>query len=450
MRILSNLGAMTLEYLVDLIRINTVNPPGNEVEACKYLKNILKKEDIPFTAIESAPGRGNIVARLKGSGTKRPFLLNAHLDVVPVERDKWSFDPFGSVIDNGFLYGRGAIDMKQMVAMALSILVTLRRECIFPSRDLIVAFVADEEAGCQFGSAFLVKNQKDLIDAEYGLTEGGGFALKVKNNTYISVCIAEKGVLWLRLDVHGQAGHASVPISTNAVVRLSNLVSKISRIKFPTHLSEPMKQFFFTLARNNAEKLTKKAFYRLFLNKRFTPYLMPIVLGLVEDNNGFNAMVRNTLTPTNLKAGSKENVIPSIASVNLDCRLLPGFSSENFLKDVKKRLTKEELTYTTFTILQDQGPSASRIDTPFYKKITQTIAKVIPEAIPIPFLTPGFTDAHFYRKLGMHMYGFIPMNVSSGNEFLRLFHGNNERISLENLDFGSNTLMDLTRSVLFE
>lgn len=448
---LSRLGSKTLDYLKALVRYDTTNPPGYEREACLYIAGLLKEEGIPFQTIEPKPGRMSLVSRLEGTKSKRPFLLNAHLDVVPAEREKWRHNPFGGDIEDGFLYGRGTLDMKQMAAMALSILIALKQEASRAPRDLIVSFVADEEAGCSLGSAQLVNQHPDWVDAEFGLTEGGGFALRLFGNTLLTVCVAEKGVLWVRLKASGFPGHASVPLPQSAANRLVRALSVLIDRPFPLKLTPTMRAFFAVLGQKGLSPWSVRAFIRTLLaSKPLERLLLPFTLKTGSDPNALAAMLQNTVSLTRLQAGIKENVVPSHAVADLDCRLLPGADSGTFLESLKSRLLKKDLEHLHFEILQDQPASESKIDSALYRAIENTIKNRLPRARAIPFLTPGFTDAHYYRKLGMTMYGFIPMETSSGDEFVRLIHGHDERISLKNIDFGVNFLMELTKHMLFK
>lgn len=448
---MSALGRATLEHFAALVRFDTSNPPGNEREACLYIARILEREGVPFQTVEPSPGRINLVARLEGTKAKRPFLLNAHLDVVPAEREKWRHDPFGAVIEDGYLYGRGTLDMKQMAAMALGILVTLKREGTKPPRDLIAAFVADEEAGCGMGSAYLVARNPDWVDAEFGLTEGGGFVLPILGKTFVTVCVAEKGVLWVRLHAFGKPGHASVPTPESATLRLVQTLGSLLNLPLPLTLTPPMRAFFATLGKKGQSPWQARAFIRAMLRAKGLEHrLLPLTLKKGPDSHALGAMLRNTVALTRLEAGVKENVIPSSARADLDCRLLPGETSGQFLETLKASIPKEHKEHVRFEVLQDQGASASPAESPLYRAIGKTIEHYLPESGPIPFLTPGFTDAHHYRKLGMTMYGFIPMEASSGTEFVRLIHGHDERISLKNIDFGATVLMELTKRMLFE
>ena len=205
-------------HLQNLLRINTTNPPGNEIEAVKYLSGVLTKEAIPHQIFEPAPGRASLVARLKGNGSKRPLLLTSHLDVVPAEGKKWERAPFSGDLKDGFIWGRGALDMKQMTVMELMMLLTVKREGLPLSRDLIFAAVADEEAGCKWGSKWLVANKPELIDAEYALNEVGGFSLHIDRHVFYPIGVAEKGFCWFKVTAQGEPGHGSLPHDDQAAV----------------------------------------------------------------------------------------------------------------------------------------------------------------------------------------------------------------------------------------
>ncbi len=429
----------TITHLQNLLRINTTNPPGNEIAAVTYLAEILKKEGIPFQIFEPSPGRANLVARLKGSGEKKPLLLTAHLDVVPAEAAQWSHSPFSGDLADGCLWGRGAVDMKQMAVMELMMLLLAKRQGISLSRDIIFAAVADEEAGCEWGSKWLVENKKELLDAEYALNEVGGFSLYVDGageKIFYPIGVAERGVCWLTLKAKGNPGHGSMPHAHQAVVKLSQAAHQLGTKDFPFHSHPVTRDFISTLAsyQGGIRKLILKFLLIPGLNSFILKYLIP-----ADKSYKFKPLFRNTVSPTILHAGDKVNVIPSTAEMKIDGRILPGQTIELFLRELEKIMGVE----LEQEINCAHEPTTSSYPNEFYRHLTQTLIRHDPQAVPVPYLIPGFTDSAHYRKLGIKCYGFVPLKLPRDMNFSEMFHGHNERVPVEGLMFGVKVLWDV-------
>ena len=430
-----------LGFLKDLIRINTTNPPGGEKAAADYIAGILKKEDIPFTLLESAPGRGNVVARLRGSGKKPPLLLNAHLDVVAAEPEHWTYDPFGAVEEGGYVWGRGALDMKNMAAMSLSCLLLLKRQAVALERDVIFAGVADEEAGSEYGALFLVNEHPELVRAEYVLNEVGGYTMHIGDSRLYPIQIAEKGICWFEITAHGEPGHGSMPHPKNAVNRLARAVADLSRTRLPQHNTPVVENFIKTLAKSAS--FPQSAVLPLLLQSAVGPKLLDFLEQKATDQAiSLNAMLRNTVSPTILKAGTKVNVIPSKASVQVDGRMIPGQNTETFLEEIR-RVIGEDLEIKILT--QHEG-TVFDTDTDLYRAIERAIRGNDPEGRPVPYMIPGFTDSFAYGRLGSACYGFVPMQLPKDLNFSRLFHGHDERIPVEGFAWGVQVLYELVSS----
>lgn len=432
----SELQAEAVGYLGDLLRINTTNPPGNEIFACEYLARVLARENIESTILEAAPGRGNIVARLRGDGRAAPLLLMAHLDVVPVEAARWKYDPFGGEIRDGFMYGRGALDTKDLVAMELAVMLWLKRQRVPLARDVIFMANADEEAGGHYGAGWLVKQHPDLIRAEYAINEGGGFGTAILGKRIYTVQTGEKGTARFTLRAHGKPGHASIPQRDNAVLKLARGLEKLGGASFPLHVT--------TTARNYVEGLAKALGGQMGNNLR----------GVLDGKNGkralehlaldegmrgmLYAMLHNTATPTKLAAGNKINVIPSVAEAQVDARLVPGQTAETFLRELRAVLGQEyEIEFhqpTTHGLEADP-------QSPLYDAMLRGLQAHDPHAIVLPDLVVGATDARHVTKLGAKVYGFCPM-FDDASEMERV-HGDDERIRLDNVGFGARVLYDV-------
>lgn len=425
-----------LTHFQNLIRINTTNPPGNEIEAVNYISNLLKKEGIHHEIFEPAPKRASLIARLPGNGDRKPLLLTTHLDVVPVEREKWSVDPFAAEIKEGCVWGRGAIDMKQMATMGLMMLLLAKRSGLKLKRDLIYAAVADEEAGCALGSEWLVKNKPHLLNAEYALNEVGGFSVTIGEHVLYPIGVAEKGICWFKMTAEGDPGHGSVPHDNQAVVKLASAVEKIGRKSLPFHSTPAAAEFVSTLAAHEkgVRSWALKALTHQWLNH--------FILKIFPDRRkarSFHALFHNTMSPTIFKAGSKINVIPSKAELSIDGRILPGETVETFLKEAGKIIgpgfsLEIERSWKGLTVPHDND---------FFNLLKTSLKKNDPKAVPVPYLMPGFTDAAFYEKLGIKTYGFAPVKLPAGLDFSSLFHGHNERIPVEGFYFGLKVMWDV-------
>lgn len=424
-------------HLQNLLRINTTNPPGNEIEAVRYLSAILKKENIPHEIFEPAPLRGNLVARLKGNGNKKPLLLTSHLDVVPAEDKYWKWAPFSGDIHDDCIWGRGAVDMKQMTVMELMVLLMAKRNGVKLSRDLILAAVADEEAGCQWGSRWLVANKPQLLDAEFALNEVGGFSLHIDGNVFYPIGVAEKGVCWFKVTSHGDPGHGSLPHQNQALVKLTGAANHLGTMSLPFHGHPLVKKFASFLAAY--QKAPRSWILKLMNLPWFNRFIIQKLIPDKKKADSFHAMYHNTVSPTIFHAGSKVNVIPSTAELQVDGRILPGQTVENFLEEVKKIIGPG----FDIEILNQANPTEIEYDNEFYHVLAKTLMKHDKRAIPVPYLIPGYTDASNYNQLGIKTYGFTPLRLPEEIRFSELFHGHNERVPVEGLIFGVQVMWDV-------
>lgn len=436
--------AEALEHFKNLIRIDTTNPPGNELAACQYLAQIFDKEGIPYQILESVPGRANIVARLKGTGGLKPLLLTSHLDVVPCEREYWDVDPFEALEKDGFIWGRGTVDMKNMTVMELTVFLKFHREKIPHQRDLIFAAVADEEVSCEHGSKFLVDQHPDLVQAEYALNEVGGFSLDVDGQTFYPIGVAEKGVCWFKIKAKGQAGHGAMPHDHQALPHLCFAAHQLAENKLPFHDSKVVKDFIDELAK-------RQPFPKNLVLKSITkPLLSDFVLNNLypdpERARNFKNMFRNLATPTIMTAGQKTNVIPGTAELTVDGRILPEQTVEGFLTEIKQLIGPQ------FEIEVIRAEEANQTD--YNNSCFDTLKRVLevydPGCIPIPFLIPGYTDAKHYSRLGIKCYGFAPTKLPAGLNFGALYHGHNERIPVASIEFGTQVLGEAVLQIVNE
>jgi acetylornithine deacetylase/succinyl-diaminopimelate desuccinylase-like protein len=424
-------------YLQQYLRINTVNPPGNEVEGARFFKNIFDGESIPCQLFEPSPGRGNLLATLKGSGKKKPILLLSHMDVVPVEKERWEFDPFAGIIKDGYLYGRGALDNKSMGIMEMMVLLILKREKMSLKRDILFLATADEETGGRWGVQWAIENVPSLRESEYAFNEGGYINLSeagVPDRYEISN--GQKVILQLRLKAKGTSGHASMPHSDNPNVKLVHALEAVTKWETPYNILPMVKEFFLKMAPKQAPDKRK------FLEDIEKGLSDPSFSNWLTSNPIYNAMVRNTISLTILQGGSKSNVIPSESAATLDCRLIPGSSKEDFLKEIKRRLGDEIEVEGS---MESQSILPSSLDTDLFRAIEKYAAENDPDCPMVPLLLPGATDSRFLREKGITTYDFCPFRLSE-KELLRV-HGNNERIAVENLRFGMRMMVDIIKEI---
>ena len=422
-----------------LLRLDTTNPPGTERPAADYLEQKLAEEGIETTLLESAPGRANLVCRHKGNGTAEPLLLTAHLDVVEAHAEHWTHPPFSGAIEDGCIWGRGAIDMKNMAAMCAAVMRRLAREKVSLSRDVIFAAVADEEAGCDHGSRFLVENHVDLVRAEYAIGECGGFSLHIAGSTFYPVQVAEKGICWVRATVRGEPGHGSMPRDDSAVIKLGEGIARLGKTPLPTHATSYVRDFLAALAAK------QPALARPLLRVLTHPRLLPRVLKLLPDRSiarSFGAILSNTASPTIVRAGAKINVIPGEAEVQIDGRTLPGQTDADMLLELAAVLGPE----FELEVIRSAPPVVTEpIESPLYSVIKSSIEAREPEATVVPYLIPGFTDAKYFTKMGAKWYGFSPVRIDAGSgiRFADMFHGHNERIPVDGLHWGTDLLYEV-------
>ncbi len=426
-----------VRHLQELIRRRTVNPPGNEIEAATYLADVLRAEGLDPLVIESAPGRGNLVVRLRGTDDAPPLLLLSHTDVVPVEPEHWTRDPFGGEIADGMVWGRGALDMKGIVAMQLMVLLLLHRLGVRLRRDVIFAATADEEAGGRYGIGYLVEHHPDLVRAEVALSEFGGFNVDVGRKRFYLVQAAEKGVCQFRLRARGTPGHGSLPHDDNAVVKVAQAVSRLGRRSLPYRKTRVAEAF----VRSMAEEMGGVAggFLKLLLVPWLAKHLLPRLPLNPGTRRTLYAMFHNTAVPTMLQAGEKINVVPSVAEAMVDARILPGETPESLFAQVR------EIVGAGFELeVYEYGePLEQPLDTPMWRLMQEVLERHDPGARVVPYMLGGATDAKALARLGIPCYGFSPMRLPANIGFDRLAHGHDERIPISALRFGLPVLFEV-------
>jgi len=433
----NNLLDEAIHHLQRYLRIDTVNPPGNEIEGVKFFKKIFNAESIPSEIFEPSPGRGNLLATLKGNGKKRPVLLLNHMDVVPVEKERWSVDPFGGVIRDGYLYGRGALDDKSMGIVEMMALLILKREKVPLARDILFFATADEETGGNWGVEWAMENISSLKEAEYALNEGGYAVLNEQGvaDRY-EISSGQKVLFQLQLKTKGSLGHGSVPRPDNPNVKLVQALERVTQWETPYNLLPMVKEYFLKMAPK--QPADEKPFFE-DIEKSLRDHAFAKRL---SSHPIYNAMIRDTISLTILQGGSKVNVIPSESSATLDCRLVPGSSKENFLREIKTRLGAE---VDVEVISESRSLPPSPFDTDLFRAIQKFAAKNDPGCPVVPHLLPGATDSRLLREKGIITYDFCPFRLTEKE--MMIIHGNDERIALENLRFGMKMLLEILEEI---
>lgn len=419
--------AQPVRLLQDLIRFNTTNPPGNEADCIAYIQGLLDGAGIESTVLEKAPRRANLVARLKGQGRAAPLLLYGHVDVVTTENQAWTHPPFAAEIADGYVWGRGALDMKSGVAMMLAAVLKARAEGAALPGDVIFCALADEENGGTFGARFLVDEHADLFkDVRYALGEFGGFNLRMAGRRLYPIMVAEKQMCWMRLTFRGRGGHASIPVRGGAMAKAARALSLLDRRRLPYHLTPAVKMMIDGIA--GAVGGAAGA----LLGGLANPLLADGILALLgERAESFAPLLRNTVSPTMLQASDKLNVIPSEVSIGLDGRLLPGFTPASMQQELRGLLGDD---HQLEVIAADPGPAAP--DMGLFDLLGGTLRALDPAGIPVPLVLSAMTDARFFSRLGIQTYGFTPLQLPDDINFTRSVHAADERLPLEAIDFG--------------
>ncbi len=443
-----------VEHLRNLIRIPSVNPPGvpgaaagrdttgAELAAATYCSDVLGAADIHAELVEVVPGRGSCVARLVAdvADPEPPLILLSHLDVVPVDAESWSRDPFGGELVDGEVWGRGAVDMKDMVAMELAVMVALKRSGTPLRRDVIFACVADEEAGGEFGARGLVEQRPDLFSDALGrpaaaaINEVGGYSMTIGGRRFYTIQVAEKGIAWTRLRTSGPPGHASMPPRDNAAVALARAVTAVADDQ------ERRSAIVTPIVREMLTAMDLREVADLAVSD---PVAARVILEReVADpvlRRSFDAMLRDTVTPTVLRSGKKVNVMPGAGEAELDIRTLPGTDQEHLLAHLQSVVGDDARVEPVVMLPAVEWPGDAEI----VDHMRDALARADPDGVPLPMMiTPG-TDAKAMAQLGIPCYGFAPLRLEADFPFLELFHGHDERVPVSALAFGLPVLFDV-------
>lgn len=435
---LSSLQAEALGWLQQLIRFDTTNPPGNELVEAKYISDILAKEGIHAEIFESTPGRGFLVARLQANAlpdSSRALLLMAHLDVVGVDKSKWTVDPFGAAIKDGYLYGRGAVDDKGMLAENLAVFIALKRSGVRLNRDVIFLAEGDEEAGGENGIKFAIEKHWDKIAAGFALNEGGQAIVDKGKVQFVGVQASEKVSLSVDVIATGTAGHASIPRPDNPVVHLVAAMDKIAGYETPVQFNSVTRAYFEGLAGVEDEETSK------WMRALETPDRGDhAARWLSNANPAWNAMMRDTIAETMLQAGIRQNVVPGEAKGVLNIRMLPGDMADPLIAKLKQIVNDPAVRFEIEPNPGEAAPSSS-LDSELYKSIERVSAKEFPGAPVIPAMSPWATDSSPLRMRSVQCYGILPFPLTEAD--LDRIHGNDERIPLDSFNKGLDYLYNI-------
>lgn len=434
------LGDEAAVLLSQYLRINTTNPPGNELVAARWLAAVLRREGIEARIFEPAPGKANLYARLRGDGSARPVILLSHMDVVLASPEYWQVDPFSGVQRDGSVWGRGALDMKGEGIVQLMALLILKRANVPLKRDVILLATADEEIGAGVGAAWFVEHHADLVrEAEFLINEGGTIRAGERGRVdYFGVGTTEKSPFWLDVTARGTPGHGSRPTPDNPVHRLVRALDRIADWRTPLVVTPAVERYFRDLATIEPDSTRRRWFADIRSALRDSVVARAITADLT-----YNALLRNTISITGLKASDKTNVIPPLATAVLDVRLLPGQEPAAFLAELTRVVGDSAVSF------RPQGPNwpatESPTDTELFRAIEAAARVRQPAVLVTTPMLAGFTDSHYFRRLGIASYGVgvFPLTLADS----RGVHGNDERVSLEALRFGVRFLYDVVAVV---
>ena len=411
----------TLDHFTALLRIDTTSPPGNEALAVAYLKNVLEREGIPFKEYEFSPGRANLVVRISGSGAKRPILVMAHPDVVGVQKERWSVDPFAALRREGYIYGRGALDDKDNLAAGLMLVLLLKRQNVKLDRDVIFLAEGDEESSGG-GVRFMIDSHWQDIDAEYCIAEGGGGMQRDGVERYVTIATTEKVPRGVRLVARGVAGHGSTPRADNAVVRLAAAVDKVAAWQPPMRLNDTTRTYFEKLASVSPPEEAS----------RYKGLVDPQKSAAIQDYFRkyeliHNSILRTSISPNIIRAGFRQNVIPSEAEAYLDIRALPDEDIPAFYRRLREIIADAAIEIAPNEFNDRPVAVPSRLDSAMYRAMESAARKVYPRAALLPAMLTGATDMAFLRAKGVQAYGVGPL-IEEKDRNSGQAHGDDEKV----------------------
>ena len=423
-----------VELLQDLIRFDTTNPPGNEAGCIAYIRHLLTEAGFESAVLAREPGRPNLVTRLAGRGNAPPLLLYGHVDVVTTADQTWEYPPFEGKLVDGYVWGRGALDMKGGVAMMLAALLRAKAEGLALPGDVILAIVSDEETGGVCGARYLVENHARLFDGvRYAIGEFGGFTFHIGKRRFYPIMVAEKQVCVLRAKLRGPGGHPGLAFRGGAMAKLARFLRQLDERPLPVHITPVVRWQFESLSSALAAPSA------LLLRQALKPRLTDLVLRLLGARGQvFEPLFHNTVCVTTVQGGKEPTVTPSEVVLTLRGATLPGWGPDELMDEVRRAVGDEiELEL----VRHDPGPAEP--DMGLFGTLVDVLREADPGCIPLPMMLPAATDARFFSRLGIQTYGFLPMKLPAGFNFSQLVHGADERIPAESLSFGTRAICEV-------
>jgi acetylornithine deacetylase/succinyl-diaminopimelate desuccinylase-like protein len=420
-----------VELLQQLIRFDTTNPPGDEAECIGFVRGLLEDAGCEVELYAKEPARPNLISRLRGRRDRAPILLQGHVDVVTTAGQNWTRPPFGGELVDGFVWGRGALDMKGGVAMMVSAFLRAAREETPLPGDVILCVLADEENGGDYGAKFLVEEHPHLFEGvQWSLGEFGGFSLELGGRRLYPIQVAEKQICWLKARVPGKAGHGAMIQRGGTMSRLGRFLRDLDRKRAPVHVTPVARAQIEAMAA--AVGRPQRDLLLALLKPRLTDRVLPL---LGERARSTEALLRNTVNATIVHAGEKVNVVPAFVDVELDARALPGFGPDDVIAEVQQLVGDDiELELVRY----DAGPPEPRLDQ--FEALAEIIRELEPGSAPVPLLQAGVTDARFFAQLGIQNYGFLPLKLPGDFRFASLIHAPDERVPAEAIEFGAEAV----------
>jgi len=432
-RIEPDIHLRPVELLQHLIRFDTTNPPGNEAAIISYLDDLITGAGIDTTTRALDPNRPNLIARLAGRGDAPPFMMHAHVDVVTTANQDWQHDPFGGELIDGYVWGRGSLDMKNSVAMYVSALLRIKADGVQPAGDIILAIVSDEENGGNYGAKFLVEKYPELFEGvRYSIGESGGFTLHLGGQKFYPIQVAEKQRCTMQATMRGAGGHGSSPIKGGAMAKLGRVLTRLDTQRLPVHITPVIEEMVTGMAAHLPAEMS--AMLSHLLNPETTDATLEM-LGPLARN--FAPLFHNTVSPTMVSGGFAHNVIPSEITLTLDGRLLPGFTPDDMFAELDALLGDDvELKLLRY----DAYPGNFTLG--LYDTLAEILREADPEGVPVPYMLSGVTDGRHFARLGIENYGFTPMTLPDGFTFSTV-HAADERVPANALEFGTRAIYRL-------
>ncbi|MDM8001254.1 MAG: M20/M25/M40 family metallo-hydrolase [Dehalococcoidia bacterium] len=419
--------------LQDLIHFDTTNPPGNEAECVRYIEQLLAGAGFQAVLLGRQPDRPNLITRLPGRGAAPPLLLHGHVDVVTTANQKWTHPPFEGKVADGYIWGRGTLDMKGGVAMMLAALLRAKAESFVPAGDVVLAILCDEETGSDLGSKYLVENHPEHFrNIRYAISEGGGFAIYIGKRKLYPIMVTEKQLCTMRATVCGAGGHGSMPVRGGAMARLARLIQRLDRRRLPVRITPA--------TRLTVEGASKALPFpaNLVLRQTLNPLMTDRILALFgPGRTALDPLFRNTVAATVVHASDKFNVIPSEITIELDGRLLPGCSPEQFTAELRHVIGHDVMLEV---IRYDPGPAEP--DMGWFDTLAGILRQADAEGTVFPLLFSGVSDARFFRRLGIQTYGFTPIPLPRHLRAWELGHGPDERVPVGAIRFGTDAIYE--------